>query len=283
MKAAEAKLAEAEKELQTRPIRRWSPSANIRRRHRPAPGTPRRPPRTPPSRSSELNSKGAADRRREGQGRSRRSEDLHKSERFAATKNPSSASRAAGRPRPGKHGPVHQPRPADHLTPGITFEVYDKTEGIPALGRTPTSNNRLPAGKASIEIVRVGQNSSECRVVHSRGRHHVQGDVMPTWSTTSNRKLQFYVYGEFDVDTTALDTARGRRRQDSLITRWGGTIDDRATVDIDFVIRPEPQMPVYFQGRARAADEQGEGRRGQGRPDQYNTRSNEAAISTSRS
>src|SRR5688572_12045987 len=49
------------------------------------------------------------------------------------------------------------------ITPGLTFEVYDKIDGIPPLG-DPADQEQLPQGKASIEVVRVGSGSSEARV-----------------------------------------------------------------------------------------------------------------------
>ena len=51
----------------------------------------------------------------------------------------------------------------DPLPAGTTFEVYDKNEGIPGLGTDPLSENNMPIGKASIEVIRVGQNSSVLR------------------------------------------------------------------------------------------------------------------------
>ena len=42
----------------------------------------------------------------------------------------------------------------DQIAKGLTFEVYDRIEGIPSIG-DPTSDENLPRGKASIEVIRV--------------------------------------------------------------------------------------------------------------------------------
>jgi len=113
----------------------------------------------------------------------------------------------------------------DHLPVGITFEVYDKNEGVPALGSEPTNNNNLPAGKASLEVVRVGQNSSECRVVHlTPGATISEGDVIANMVYDKNTSYNFVVFGVFDVDGNNVYTAQEADVVRSLVTRWGGKI-----------------------------------------------------------
>ena len=43
---------------------------------------------------------------------------------------------------------------------------YDKIDGIPPAG-DPSNDDNLPKGKASIEVVRVGPSSSECRITRT--------------------------------------------------------------------------------------------------------------------
>jgi len=59
----------------------------------------------------------------------------------------------------------------DQIIPGMTFEVYDRNEGIPPIG-DPTNEVNLPKGKGSIEITRVGATSSEGRIVNTAPNSH---------------------------------------------------------------------------------------------------------------
>lgn len=45
----------------------------------------------------------------------------------------------------------------DQVTPGLTFEVYDASQGVPPIPPAVTGDEQLPVGKASIEITRVAQ------------------------------------------------------------------------------------------------------------------------------
>ena len=79
----------------------------------------------------------------------------------------------------------------DHLPAGTTFEVYDKIDGIPGLGSEPLGPNNMPKGKGSIEVVRVGQNSSECRIVHMQtGQTLSEGDILG--NLVYNKDTQFH-------------------------------------------------------------------------------------------
>lgn len=135
----------------------------------------------------------------------------------------------------------------DHLPAGTTFEVYDKNEGVPGLGPDPLSNSNLPVGKASIEVVRVGQNSSECRIVHMQpGATLAEGDIIANLVYDRNTTFNFFVYGNFDVDGNGVWTAQEADVVKSLVTRWGGKLSDQISVSTDFVVLgQEPQVPVF--------------------------------------
>ncbi|HEY0007849.1 MAG TPA: hypothetical protein VGB55_03910, partial [Tepidisphaeraceae bacterium] len=65
----------------------------------------------------------------------------------------------------------------DQVVPGMSFEVYDRIEGMPKPGDA-TNDENLPKGKASIEIIRVTPGSSECRIIRSTpGQNVVDGDL----------------------------------------------------------------------------------------------------------
>jgi hypothetical protein len=132
----------------------------------------------------------------------------------------------------------------NHVSPGLTFEVYDRFEGIPKMGDADTD---LPKGKASIEVINVGQNSSTCRVTRiATGQTLTQGDVCANLVYDRNTKLKFYVYGKFDMDNNGVATDAEAEVIKNLITRWGGQIVDKLGTDADFVVMgKEPQMPVY--------------------------------------
>jgi hypothetical protein len=135
----------------------------------------------------------------------------------------------------------------DHLPAGTTFEVYDKVEGIPGLGKDSLGENNMPIGKGSIEVVRVGQNSSECRIVHLQpGVTLSEGDVIGNLVYDRNTTPNFFVYGNFDVDGNGIWTAQEADVVKSLVTRWGGKVVDKIAVNTDFaVLGQEPVVPVF--------------------------------------
>ena len=132
----------------------------------------------------------------------------------------------------------------NHVSPGLTFEVYDRFEGIPKMG---DEDQELPKGKASIEIINVGQNSSQCRIIRSQqGQTLTQGDVCSNLVYDRNTKLTYFVYGKFDMDNNGVATDGEAEVVRNLIKRWGGRIVDRLSPEVDFVvIGKEPVVPVY--------------------------------------
>ncbi|HYO11268.1 MAG TPA: hypothetical protein VER17_20050 [Tepidisphaeraceae bacterium] len=135
---------------------------------------------------------------------------------------------------------------AESVTPGLTFEVYDKLDGIPPVG-DPTTEDRLPKGKASIEIVRVGNGSSECRVVRTTpGTQLSEGDLIANLVYDPRVKYNFVVYGDFDLDRNNVATPQDADIIKRLITQWGGKMLDNVNVDTDFVVLgKEPVLPTF--------------------------------------
>ena len=131
------------------------------------------------------------------------------------------------------------------ITRGLTFEVYDKIDGIPPLG-DPTSEEQLPQGKASIEVIRVGQGSSEARVVRQTpGTQITEGDLIANLVYDPNVKYNFVVYGDFDMDRNGQATPQEADVVRRLVTQWGGQLMDRVNVDTDFVVLgKEPELPT---------------------------------------
>jgi hypothetical protein len=130
----------------------------------------------------------------------------------------------------------------------LTFEVYDKQQGIPPAG-DPGNDEDLPKGKASIEIIRVNGTSSEARVTRQdTGAILQEGDLIANLVYDRNTKYTFVVYGDFDLDRNGNATPGDADVIKRLITQWGGKLTDKVGVDVDFVVMGrEPVVPVYSQ------------------------------------
>jgi len=124
----------------------------------------------------------------------------------------------------------------DQISPGLTFEVYDRVEGVPPLGDSATEEN-LPKGKGSIEVVRVGAGSSECRIINQQpGQVIHEGDVIANLVYDRNTKYQFHVYGDFDLDNNGVTVPQDAEIVKRLVTQWGGKVTDKINADTDFLV-----------------------------------------------
>src|ERR1019366_5200549 len=103
----------------------------------------------------------------------------------------------------------------------------------------------LPEGKASIEVVKVGENSSEARVVHAiSGQLISEGDICTNISYDRAVKPAFMVYGNFDMDFNGVWTAGEGDVVKSLVKRFGGVVVDKISIETDFlVLGKEPEVP----------------------------------------
>ncbi|HET6247333.1 MAG TPA: BRCT domain-containing protein [Tepidisphaeraceae bacterium] len=131
------------------------------------------------------------------------------------------------------------------ISPGLTFEVYDKHKGLPSLTTlNPENPDELPAGKASIEVIRTIGSTSECRIIKvAPGQQIVEGDLILNLIYNTHTKFTFVVYGDFDLAGTGQATAGDADIIRRLITQWGGRVTDQVTVDTDFlVLGKEPQV-----------------------------------------
>src|SRR5258706_819663 len=125
----------------------------------------------------------------------------------------------------------------------MTFEVYDKNEGIPRMG---TNDESLPVGKASIIVERVSPSSSEARVIkQSPGSQITVGDVIANLVYDPNVKFRFKVFGDFDIDQDGKATPQETEVVKRLIAQWGGIVTDDLNIDTDFLIMgKEPVVPA---------------------------------------
>jgi len=134
----------------------------------------------------------------------------------------------------------------DHIVPGMTFEVYDRNDGIPKLG-DGMSTDDMPVGLGSIEVQRVDRDSSECKVVKLQPNAHISsGDLIANLVYDRNVKFNFFVYGKFDLAGTDHPTDTDRDKILALIDRWGGKLQKQINVDTDFVVMgQEPKVEQF--------------------------------------
>lgn len=136
----------------------------------------------------------------------------------------------------------------EHVPAGLTFEVYAKDKGVPQFG-DGLSDDQLPEGKASIEVIRVDQASCECRVTRLAGGEHIeQGDIIANLIYDKNIQPVFFVYGDFDTDKDGRATPQEADVIKRLITQWGGKLSNTLNLDVDFVIMgKEPVVPTFTE------------------------------------
>lgn len=128
----------------------------------------------------------------------------------------------------------------DKVVLGLRFEVYDDATTI-----RPDRDGNYPRGKATIEVVRIDENVSACRIVRqARGNPVVRGDVVANAVYDPDKIYTFLVFGNFDTTRDGRATTEGREDIVALIRRWGGTVVGEMTGDIDFIVLGQrPVLP----------------------------------------
>jgi hypothetical protein len=131
---------------------------------------------------------------------------------------------------------------------GLTFEVYAEAS---AIRPDPTTGN-YPAGKASVEVVKVDDNSSTARIIREkRGNPVVRGDVIANAVYDPNKVYSFLVFGNFDANHDGIATAQEANDIKALIEGWGGKVTDTLTGNVDFLVLGEkPILPPQPQSGA---------------------------------
>lgn len=137
------------------------------------------------------------------------------------------------------------------VIPGMTFEVFDDAAGIAAAAETGSR------GKASVQVIKVGDSTSTCRVLRGSGsRPIVKDDVLANAVFNPNYKFKFLVHGKFDANNDGKATTGEADYVKSRIREWGGEVVEGDTLsgDLDFlVLGVMPPLPV---GLAENATEQ---------------------------
>jgi hypothetical protein len=115
----------------------------------------------------------------------------------------------------------------DRIKPGMGFEVYSPTQEVPSDLR----------GKASIEVVTVMEDTSECRVTRRTSLQPIlEGDIVANIAYERNRKPKFVVRGDFDLNYDGVIDYNGVEEVTALIQQWGGQVVDELDESVDYVV-----------------------------------------------
>lgn len=121
---------------------------------------------------------------------------------------------------------------ADRIVLGMSFEVYAEPNMI-----KQTAEGDYARGKASLEVIRVDETSSTCRVIRAtRGNPVAKGDVIANAIYDPAKKYAFLVYGNFDANHDGRATPEEAGEIKAIITGWGGRLSDSLAGDVDFVV-----------------------------------------------
>jgi DNA-binding FrmR family transcriptional regulator len=127
----------------------------------------------------------------------------------------------------------------DGIKVGMGFEVFSTVEAP-----------REARGKASLEVVTVGENMAECRVTRStEGQPIVENDSVVNIIYERGKQPRFVVRGEFDLDYNGTPDSGGAAKIEGLIRQWGGIVVADLDETVEYVvIGTAPQTPVIPGG-----------------------------------
>ncbi len=156
----------------------------------------------------------------------------------------------------------------DRVAIGMTLAVYTPDRRVPETGR----------GKANLEIVSVGERTSECRVITPPSPEDpiLEGDGVGNILLSRNgvKKQRFCIIGRFDLNYDGQPDVRGLDAIKAFVRRFGGEVVDSVDASTDYLIvgavppdseatplkRPEPQPEADEPADADAdADADAEG------------------------
>lgn len=141
---------------------------------------------------------------------------------------------------PGENTAFIDLRREDRLVLGMTFEVYDGGTLI-----RPDAEGDYPKGKATLEVIRIGEDTSACRIVReTRGNPVVRGDAIANAIYDPRKSYAFVVAGDFDLTGDGVATSGERDEVSAIIAAWGGKTLEDITGATDFVVLGErPRLP----------------------------------------
>jgi hypothetical protein len=143
----------------------------------------------------------------------------------------------------------------DRIRPGMSFRVYDDAGKI----RLDQRTGQYSEGKASIQVIKVAENTATARVTSSStARPVVRGDVIANAVFNPEHRFKFLVYGQFDVDGNGTPTHNEADYIRSRIIEWGGEVveGDQLTGDLDFLVLGDVPEYVFTELISKNATEQ---------------------------
>jgi len=123
---------------------------------------------------------------------------------------------------------------------GMNFEIYNDAGTI-----KPDSRGEYNRGKATVEVLKIDDTTSTCRVVRNpRGNPIVKGDVIANPIYDPNKKYTFLVIGNFDTNRDNYETPEEAAQIKARIEAWSGRTVDTLSGDVDFlVLGARPVLP----------------------------------------
>ena len=118
----------------------------------------------------------------------------------------------------------------DRVAIGMTLAVYSPDRRVPETGR----------GKSNLEIVSVGERTSECRVITPPSPEDpiLEGDSVGNilLSRSGTKKQKFCIIGRFDLNYDGQPDVRGLDNIKSFVGRFGGEVTDTVDASTDYLI-----------------------------------------------
>jgi hypothetical protein len=131
----------------------------------------------------------------------------------------------------------------DHVVLGMTFEVYSEKNSI----RQNPNTGEFFRGKASLEVKKVNDTTSVCKITRSvPGQPVVRGDVIANAIYDPKYNFKFLIHGKFDTDGDNKPSETEAEYLRGLVLDWGGTVVTGEDIpgDLDFlVLGVEPPNP----------------------------------------
>lgn len=128
----------------------------------------------------------------------------------------------------------------DRLTLGLPFEVYTDASAM-----RPDADGVVPRGKASIEVIKIDQDTATARIIReSRGNSIIRGDKIANAVYDPRKTYKFVVFGNFDSNRDGRYTPQEAADVRAKILAWHGEVVEELTGDVDFLVLGErPVLP----------------------------------------
>jgi hypothetical protein len=140
----------------------------------------------------------------------------------------------------------------DKIRLGMTFEVYDSANHL-----IEDADGNMALGKASIEVVKVGETTSTAKIKRStRNQPILKNNVLVNAIYDPHYKFSFLVHGIFDVDGDGVPESTNDFVK-NRIKRWGGVVvEDNGSIpgDLDFLVLGITPHEPLSKPRSGASD-----------------------------